>query len=374
MISSYNFCMEVEDVPCLALPLDVVSYINKWKDTGVITYTTMFRCGREVNALPWTNSPILLKACFTNTPLDEDLSNPKPNTQVIPNAQLWIVDDQMKFRLSEDIQRTDDIYYVDKKEKEYSTMIFDGINTQRKAVFCLKHDSNQPKIAHFKIFEVAQSSECKKDQEHGMIKPIIIGTGIVRSLMLERERNRIIYSVDQQGESLYKIHITDILSGQHAFPYQSVAEVVTSHLFVKTVSLAKGTYFGITSEGKLYCLWIDNQNKIQLAEQTFSKNPKQFKDISVDNTVVTDKGFHPQIAFLTTTGDIFVTHLDAFAQPTLFYIDAVNDAANVKRLFYNAGKILIIYNRSEDIYERQDNFGFLYFYAIMKKMQPTICD
>jgi hypothetical protein len=361
-----SMCMEEEEQStevCVnfgALGLDLINYIAQFKDARCFKYRTKLGSCQENCALAWTIAPALLKFCYHSTPLETDLSNPLPGEKVLPNAQLWFTKDEGKFRLSEDIRRTNDVFYVS-GAKEYDLLIYDGINKRDKAVFTLKYqpDTNNAK---YDIYAVRQSKIKSSSQDYKGLQPLLSGIGTLKSLMLENERNRIMYSVKlNSGQCTLCIYnLPNLDENLYSFSYKLDSNLC----FTKTVCLGKDTYFGITDVGKLYCLWLDDQNTIQLAEQKCSK---ELKDISVDNTNVTEKGFHQKIAFLTNKGDIYVTHLDAYAQPTLFYITTVKKPNNVKRLFYHDGKLLIVYQVKSKFFEWKDNFDLLYGCSLLRK-------
>jgi len=245
--------------------------------------------------------------------------------------------------------------------------MYDGINRKNKALYAWNDSLNRPN-AKVSLFMFTQSKEFKFNNH----KPFLTHKGILCSLMLETDRNRFIYSVDK-GNSNYTISINDYIESKK-YPFRGkchiVAKLKTPILFIKTVSLGANTYFGITDSGDLYSLWLKHK-KIKFAKQKFSTCPHKFKDISVDNSTCTAKKFKPKVAFLTQKGEIYITHLNAFEQPTLLFVTTIKNADDVKRLYYNDGKLSIVYRNQQKLLTWQDNFESLYTYALLKKLYPN---
>ena len=361
-----NLCMESQILPII--PVEVLQNFQTSKDQECTQYNLNINGHSEKCALPWTIAPTLLKSSVIGFPINANLANPKPNSDVLANSQLWMSSDPFKFRLSEDIQRTNDTFYLLPPLQKSCNVIYDGINKHNKAIaacICNYNGGNYYYICMFTQSNVFGNTSSVND--YG---PILTEDGILRSLMLEDQRNRFICSVDE-GNACYKIFIKDLIAVTQEHPHGScnaIAEIITPELFTKTLCLEKDTYLGITESGNLYSLWLDDNNVIQCAEQKFSACSKKFKDISVDNTRCTTRGFKPHVAFLTKAGEIYITHLDAFMQPTLLYVTTINDPDNTKRLFYREGKLSIMYQDHKKVLVWQDNFELLYTCALLKKL------
>lgn len=358
-LSTNTLCMEWP-----GLPQEVIKYIGECNNVKSVSYSLDTRGAQEVSAFPWTISPVLLKYCTTATSIDKDLNNPEPNTQVLHNAQLWqkIHNNEIHYRLSEDFRRTDDRFYTQDEPKR-STWLFDGINALDTAVLCHQYNADNYTQEYYKIFVLKQAGQRGKEVDHEQKIENIKKEGLLRSLMLEYECNRIMYSVHQTRESCYKLFVDYIDEHSH----MPIATCVTEKLFVKTVPLGKDTYLGITDEGLLYSIWLDGKKNICSTPQTFSSSVMRFKDISVDRFFAAARGFYPRVAFLTHIGEMFVTDLDEFQKPTLLYVGKIDSIDTVKRFFYSQGKLLVFDGEYATAYEYKDNFDILYGCALLRK-------
>src|SRR5581483_6562542 len=305
------------------VPLEILTHFEELKNKNCIHYTINFRDGLEHCALPWTRAPIFLKAAYSNTPIDADLTNPQPEDDVLPNAQLW-TQSGFQFRLSEDKRRTDDTF-VPLTRLNYDLCIYDGINKNNKALCACKCKPDNPD-ASYSLCMFIQSDDFGKTTNHHNFEPFVKGKGTLRSLMIEDEYDRFMYSVDN-GNSLYTLIREDLMQSDESLPREYCCNriiLITKELFTKTVCLGKDSYFGITNTGKLYSIRVNNEGNLSCVEQTFP-TLHTFKDISVDNTVSNEDGFKQKIAFLTDLGEIYITHLDAYDQPTLFYTTTIKN-------------------------------------------------
>lgn len=357
----------VDDKQLFIIPQDILANFYALKNYKSISYRTNFFSAGEYCELPWTISPFFLKSCYSNAPMNKDLTNPQAGDNVLPNAQLW--KKQCKYRLSEDSRRTDDSFYSVEKKK-CNSLIYDGINKHGKAICGCNYNSDEHNVA-YDLYLFTQSNDFGRTTKTLDYKPSSTGEGILRSLMLDNEDNNFVYSVDC-GNSLYQLIRQNIIESDRDVSREGCVYTIvsqTKELFIKTVCLGKNTYLGITETGKLYSLWLNNHNKFQYAEQKFLIYPHTFKDISVDNVVSTKNGFKQKIALLTTKGEIYVVHFDACVNGklTLFYIMTVENVDNVKRLFYRDGNLSIIYKDEKNIFLWDDNFELLYLCALLKK-------
>jgi len=367
--------MELERKPLPILPLEIVKFFEGFKVNECTQYKTNLKGPNEYYALPWTIAPVFVKACTQNTPLDTDLTNPQPGDAVLPNAQLWVQRNNEYFTLSENIKRTIDKYNPS-KSLSFQTCIYDGINKNNKALCACQYYAHRPD-AFYELYVFTQSDEFGLETKHVNVQPFFRDYGTLCSLMLEPERNRFIYSVCiSSSSSSYKLVMQDLIQSNKNLsdenhPNEKI--LTTKKLFIKTVYLGKDTYFGITYTGQLYSIWVDKTANLTSAEQKFISTPHTFTDISVDNTVRTEKGFKPKCAFLTSKGEIFTTHLDAYARPTLLYVTTVENPTDAKRLFYKNGQLSILYKNNNKVLVWEDNFDLLYFCSLLKKLYKNVC-
>jgi hypothetical protein len=333
---------EIMEHICRASQHDQTKYVMKEKDRF---------------AIPFTIAPLFTKYCTNETPLDACVMNPLPKTNVLTNVQYW----HNEHRLSEDILRTDNVYKKD--VGNCSSIIFDGINQNNIAVSVYKYANYEPQ-ARYVLYVMKQTKKRGKRKIHQECNPLITGTGTLTSLLLEYERNRIVYSVDMNQRAQHRLCIQDIGTDCN-LDYCSL-EFTLPFLFTKTACIGNNMYLGITPAGDVYSFWLTENNTIEYAQQKFA-NGKKCVDISVDITSRTDQGLYKKIAFLTTTGDIFITSLGAFAQPTLFYLTTIADHF-IKRLYYRDGKISIVYTHQKDVITIEDNCALLYFRALCRRI------
>jgi hypothetical protein len=353
------------------LSIDIINYIAEFKDKNYLNYNMHLVFDSGFCTFAWTLAPTLSEYWYKKgTSVGRDLTNPQPGMDVLPHSQLWTKKycnkHYCKYKLIDTQKKIKDSFYL----PESDDVIFDGINTNNNAVFACIYSLGISN-AYYDIYGLAQSSKKNKAMDND-ISPILRGQGIVCSLMLENSRNRILYSVDEgaQGYKLYikELYIQGLSRNSRDFKslsgnFRSIADLTTNKLVTKTVCLGKNTYFAITDKGKLYCLWLDGQNNIKYERQKCSK---RFKDLSVNHTIITKNGFYPQIAFITNKGEIYITHLDAYYPPTIFYITTPKQPDKAKRLFYNDGKLLVVYKNKVNKY--QDNFELLYGCSLLKRL------
>jgi len=307
------------------------------------------------------------------------LNNPIPDKDMVfPHVQLWtgfVPKDgvsRTRIRLTEGKSlRTEDRLFIKNSSlpSEYygSEFLFDGINAHHKAIFVKNWDNR------YQLFVCTRSKKRGQRKEYNDIEPMFTGKGTVTSLMLESDRNRFVWTVDE-GSLSYKLYIKNIPT--YDKPYYTNCSHTDTHvkiaridqLFLKIVNLGRDTYFGITDKGLLYSLWLEKNGILKLAMQRCSL---LFKDIAVDNTVVTEKGYHPKIAFLTKTGEIHIAHLAEYNHPTLLYFTTIPNAQSVSHFYYNDGKLLVVYYSI--ISEYSDNFDLLYGCSLLRKLYKNYC-
>lgn len=161
----------------------------------------------------------------------------------------------------------------------------------------------------------------------------------------------------------YSISITDVDDNNNTKTITTFLNV----LLRKTVDLGKNTYLGLTDQGILAVVWLQNDGTIACVMQ---KHASRFKDIAVDNSVKTEKGFKPHIACLTVDGELFVGDLLSFTQPMLFLLKQIPNHGDAFRLFYDQGKCGVLYKKKEGIYS---DFliwpSNLEFYCLKKSLQ-----
>jgi hypothetical protein len=217
----------------------------------------------------------------------------------------------------------------------------------------------------YELYLLSQSDDNAEAVDHEeALKPLRANEGFIHSVMLHPECNRILYSIDYKGtgcrlSSPYSISMTDVYDNENAQTITTLLDV----LIKKTVDLGKNTFIGLTNEGILAILWLQNDGTIACALQ---KHASKFKDIAVDNSVKTAKGFKPHIACLTVKGELLVGHLLAFKQPTIFSIKLLSNYEDVEKLFYDKGECGVLYNSTERGIQYSyfvtlpDNFEYLF--------------
>jgi len=349
------------DSSILVFPKEIFEYIAQSYEAHHTRYS------RNVTLeylFPYTLSPAFVRYSDQYTPLDTDLTNPQEDSEVLPHVQYW----HNEQRLSEDIRKTDDIYKRVTDDAQYRTLFFDGINTNNYAIYAVEFDDINKKT-HHALYAMKQAKKFgdkrKRMRTH---LPLRNGTayGKVTSLMLENSRNRIMYSHHREDENHHTLHIKYIekqqgLLGHTLIP---IAERTSLLGFSKTINLGRDTYLGITQEGTLYCIWLDAKNSIHYAQQTFSDFPKKIKDIAVDMSVSTERGFYPKIALLTEMGEVFIVNLTEYKTPTLLPSRTLLDPDDIQHFYYRDGSLSVVYTTKNEIISWKDNFEFLYFRSL----------
>jgi len=355
---------------------DIMKYIVNFKEI----HHKQYKASDNEYSWPYTIAPQLVKKYNVESPLDKDLTNLSSDEIVLPSLSIWPNRDERKCRFAESNKRTNDIFFVT-SHFMWSRFISDGMNQNGKAVFItsglerlnsMTEGSKPLKHLHF-VYAITQSNTRGTRSQHRNIRPIVEGEGKISSLMLENERNRFTYNVVHGNACT--LYVKDLpedtcLLDAACIP---VAELTTDKKFIKTVSLGNDTYLGLTKEGKLYSIWLDDNNVMHYAEQKCLL----IKDIAIDNTTVTDRGFHPKVALLTRDGKIYITHLFAHQQIIMYHLATGSSSFN-HRLYYHNGKVMVIRRTLTTGYymavaensatELGDNFEFFYFYSLFKKM------
>ncbi len=120
-----------------------------------------------------------------------------------------------------------------------------------------------------------------------------------------------------------------------------------------------------------FAFGLMRKNTVKLHEV---KGTSPIKDIAVDNSYQAESGFKPRFAYLTTTGDVFVTEITEFGKPTMLLNKSLKNADKILRLFYDKGLLAVLYREDcdyTDFISWTDNLGPLYFNWLMKRLTAS---
>jgi len=359
------------------LPREIIEYIVKPFDQ---TYPTGYSSCDANFEWPSTIAPQLVKKYSVKDPLDRDVTNPEPHERVLPSLSVWrYYAMPAKFRFAESGRRTNDAFCVP-SYSVFDRFVSDGMNQNDKAIFITSMAADFDLEKHIKklhfIYAITQSSDYGASSVHFDVQPIVEGEGNIISLMLENERNRFVYTIN--NNDVFTLYIKDL--PEENCPWYTtclpVAQLATDILFYSIKCLGNNTYLGL-AEGELYSIWLDDNKIIHYAKQKCCSQEVllKLKNIAVDRTSVTPKGFHPKVALLTVEGNIYITHLCAHQQIIMYPLASCSFPLTDCRFYYHNSKIMAIkWNsyRSPDgshysITEWSDNFEFLYLSSLLKK-------
>jgi hypothetical protein len=216
----------------------------------------------------------------------------------------------------------------------YPISFFDGINEHGKALFALTDTSHA-------LFMFTRSKEKNSNivQRQKKLTPFCEGQGRIYSIMLHPTCNKIMYTVSQNNRGSEN-PCSVLLMDMDAQDKKATALTTDlKFLIKKTVDLGCDTYLGLAGEGGLTVIW-EGKNQLEYAVQ---KHQTKFKDIAVDNSRKTEKGFKPYVACLAESGELFVAHMLAFEKPTLFLTQVIPNVTSAFRLFYDHGVCKVAY-------------------------------
>jgi hypothetical protein len=246
---------------------------------------------------------------------------------------------------------------------------FDGINNvntaligmcnlmalEPKSIFFLKRSSGG-------IRSISHTFNSRTIVHADKQSPFLQLDGVLKSVLLHPERNRVMCVVTQGGVS--QLHIGDVRDDNS---YLSLDVQHFNKPFVKAIYLGKNSYLALTDAGNLATVWLDEANKIQ---HRMHKQPLRIRDIAVDNSYQTKKtGFKPRIAYVNDGGEVFVTDLTEFGNSiTMMHHSTVESPSTIFRLFYDKGQLAVLHCTEEgygDFIVWPDNLGPLYLKTVL---------
>ena len=363
-IRSMRAHSQFQQHPLLGCPKEIMTMIKNKFDYSTKNYTLKSDSGERLH-VPNTIRPI---QPVTVTYIHEDKPTDMravPGQQMFLNVQLWENFNKGLLRLDDDIGNTDDQYPFSREIQFRSNTFFDGINDKKLALYA---ETSQ---ADYRIYALKQSTAGSGTVYHKeSLKPIVIGReGKLSSVMLHPKQNQMVCGITSENFATQHLSIFDI---KDQYTAKQIARIAFPFSIQKTISLGKNrlgedSYLGLTRRGRLFTFWLTANNSIECAEQGHAS---QFKDIAVDNHG------KQSIACLTTTGDLFVSRLLEFGQPTLLLVKTFDDHENIRGIFYDKGECGVLYNKyGGNKFERfSDNFSLLYLNAAVKKTRQKLLE
>ncbi len=207
--------------------------------------------------------------------------------------------------------------------------------------------------------------------------------GFLRSNMLYPDDNKIVCAISKsykQDEDTYSKPYMLSLWNIEKENVHCTVNTICEDLFKKTVYMGvyKGsdTYLGLTIEGKLAIIWLDNdlQNKALSFKYNYIRRDSKFDDIAVDQEVKTPSGFRHRFVCLNKESEVFVCDYLEFKTPILLLAGTIkprNTQDKPFRLLYDNHHYALIYCKSQeykmtDVFVHPDNFEFLYTKTLLK--------
>lgn len=234
------------------------------------------------------------------------------------------------------------VIHSDTKSRFY----FDGCNKNNTSILIETNGYDQSTIFYFKYH---------KNNNTYFYLPTI--NAAITSCMLCPENNIVLYtgSFPNNNPTSHYLRITGMKGDDENIKYY-LSWINFNIQIIKTISLGKNTYLGLSDLGQLIVFWQDENGFIRYAAQ---KHPQlAFCDIAVDNTIRTKSGFKHHIALLKDSYtaseekryELFVCDLLSFQKITLFLIQtiSINNSSKSKinyitKLFYDKSRCGISY-------------------------------
>src|SRR5581483_7619805 len=313
-----------------------------------------------------------VKAMYTSDDLDIETIDPMIWESNVPNPQFW--KDSRGLRISDDINYTNDSYPIYLQGD--SCWKIDGINKNGISIFGVI-EKNTLQTTTFYVFKRLTVRRGNKEYP-GTYKESLEVVGVLNSLTLESNSNRIIYSIATEEKNL--LYIADIVIDQYPYKINEICTNDTLPAFKKIICLGNThtgienklseIYLGLTKEGKLCTLWYDSDKNMHCADQ---KSDLTFLDIAADETYQCKSGLRPKIALIDTTGKLFITDLTQKNQrQKLYCIYTAKSISSLCRLTYYDGICgIIFHNRYEQMY---DCFDFITATHLFKPLTSPPCN
>lgn len=353
----------------------------------------------EVLHIPYTLRPINPVVCMATGDANPDSWEPKEGEKILLDHQLWLGRlgvNLFKIRLEHDSADNHDTFNV-QNECGYARALFDGINKKRCALLVLNAftDADGSCVYLFRQSPLGSGTVTSEKIE----KKLFSLPGYIQSAMLHPDENRIMYSF--KGELMPDAMDIDSGNKENALQFYyglslcDVDDADTKHtiasqdldvLMSKTIYLGGNRYLGLTNEGKLAHIWLNedsllrhsmiNLKKWDDQTKTYVPSDSVVKDIAVDDACRTPDGVRRRIAYITSKGEVFVMDFGCFKKPAPLLNKVVERAASVFRLFYDKGELAVLYadkqNRYQDFVRWPDNLGALYLKAVLVQQERSL--
>ncbi len=344
----------------------------------------------EQLCIPYTLRPINPIVSTNTGDAVPETWEPKEGTKILLDHQLWFQAYDGSLRLDHDTANNHDNIKLGDLDV-YKTTIFDGINRQRCALFITSKDEKS------NIFFLRQSPVDAEhvDHKHNKVPLRLVIPGYIQSVMLHPDENRIMYSfkaplisdamdVDTENKKndsfYYGLSLIDVddTDKKNTIAYQTLDILID-----KTIYLGGNRYLGLTIEGKLAHIWLNEDNMLRHSMISLTKYDNDLKknvlsdsvvkDIAVDDSYRTKTGLRLRIAYITNKGEVFVMDLSLFKKPTPLLNMIVASPENVFRLFYDKGELAVLCRDKFGTYQNfvrwPDNLGALYLKTVLAQQE-----